>query len=286
MSFYLNFESPVSKNTLQLKELSFKQYRELNKYILNNNNNLIEDYFNKILKENLHSKHDFKVLSNFDKFCCLFMLRCVSVSSEIELIDKKTTIQTSLMKFLNTCCNFKATFNKEIISGPFKITLEIPKTFLFDTFLNLSNFLIKNVSVDNDFIDFTNISLDQKKQIVDSLPATIMNDLKQFFDLLNEEFEALKLTLPTIEEPIKLNPFDSSLIEFLKIIFKTNLNGLYEMQYLLVSKLGFTPEYTDNQTFVENIILLKLYESELKKQEEASKKSPGPGLPGKPFNGV
>jgi hypothetical protein len=72
------------------------------------------------------------------------------------------------------------------------------------------------------------------------------------------------------------------MLEVLKLLYKTNLNNIYELQYLLTSKLHYTPEYLDNCTFIENMIVLKLYEAELKQQEELTKKNGSSKLPGKP----
>jgi len=53
------------------------------------------------------------------------------------------------------------------------------------------------------------------------------------------------------------------------------------MQYFIVSKIFYTPDYVDKNTFVENIMLLNLFEKEQKKIEEQQNKQNQPKIPGK-----
>lgn len=285
MAFYLNFDSPSQKRSFKIKEMSLRQFKELNKYILNNNNLYIEKYFDEILLENLENKEDFYYFTNYDKFCCFVMLRCVCVSPDLDLFSNKANIKVNLLDFLNKILSFNFTFEKNVELFPFKINLTLPRTFLFYNFLNLSDHMINTIQVEDETIYFTSLTSEEREQMLRSLPAAILNFIEDYFKELNTQFNGLTLNIPTLEEPIPLNLFDSSMLEVLKILFKTNLNNLYELQYILTSKLNYNPEYLDNSTFIENLIILKLYEAELKKQEELSKKSstakPPLGMPPK-----
>jgi len=282
MAFYLNYDSPTQQRSFKIKELSLRQFRELNKYILNNNNSYIESYIDEILKENLEIKEDIFYFTNFDKFLAMFMLRCVCVSPDLDFLDKKTNIKVNLLDILNKITNFKFEYSKKIELLPFKISLSLPRSFVFYNFLNLSDHLLNIIEVEEETIYFSCLNSNDRELMLRSLPASILTHIEDYYKSLNRQFESLKITLPTINDPIQLNLFDSSLLEFLKILFKTNLSNLYELQYLLISKLNYSAEYLDNCTFTESLLILKLYESELKKQEELSKKNNAPKLPGMP----
>lgn len=273
MAFYLNYESSIQKRSFKVKELSLRQFKELNKYILNNNNVYIEEYLDNILTENLENKNDLLQFTSFDKFCCFFMLRCVCVAADLDFLSNKSTIKVNLLDLLQKISNFKFTFEKSIAILPFKIRLSIPKTFNFYNFLNLSDHLIDIIEIENETIHFASLSADEREQVLKTLPAIILTHIEDYYKQLNSEFANLLLVIPTITDPIPLNLFDSSMLELLKVLFRTNLNNIYELQYLLTSKLNYNPEYLDNCTFIENMIILKLYETELKKQEELAKKN-------------
>lgn len=285
MSFYLNYESPTLGKSFKLKELTFKQFRELNKYILNNNNLLIESFFNSILEENLHNIDDISAFTNFDKFCSLLLLRNVNISPDLEIFEKNKNVKISLSDFLKKCLDFKFETKKIIEHTNIKVHLNLPSSFVINNLLELTDMVIKSVEIDNNVLDFTLLDEKTKKEVIELLPANVIFDIKNYYENLIESFKELIFVLPSINETISLNPFDGSLLEVLKLLFRANLKNIYEMQYFIVSKLHYTPEYIDNNTFVENVLLLRLFEDELKKQEEMAKKPKQPGMPlapGKP----
>jgi hypothetical protein len=279
MSFYLNYESPVLKKSFKIKELTFGQFRDLNKYILSNNNIFIESFFDEILTNNLEHKDLLKQLCNYDKFCILVLLRTVNISPELEIFEKNKNFKVPLKDFLNKCLNFTHDTTKTIEHGNIKIKLELPASFVINNLLDLTDMVVKRVEIDNSILNFNEIESELKKEIIETLPANIIFDIKKFYENLVNVFSELSFTLPSINETINLNPFDSSLLEILKLLFRANLKNIYEMQYFMVSKIYYTPEYIDNNTFVENVLLLRLFEDELKKQDELSKKPKQQGMP-------
>lgn len=279
MSFYLNYESPVLKKSFKVKELTFNQFRDLNKYILSNNNTFIETFFDEILRNNLEDKDNLKQLCNYDKFCILVLLRAVNVSPELEIFEKNKNFKVPLKDFLNKCLNFSHDTSKIIEHDNIKIKLELPPSFVINNLLDLTDMVIKSVEIDNSILNFSEIESSLKKEIIETLPANIIFDIKKFYENLVNVFNELVFTLPSINENVNLNPFDSSLLEILKLLFRANLKNIYEMQYFMVSKMHYTPEYIDNNTFVENVLLLRLFEDELKKQDELAKKPKQQGMP-------
>lgn len=279
MSFYLNFEPPTLKTSLKIKELSFKQFRDLNKYILSDKNEFIEYYFNNILFENLENKNFYYKLSNFDKFCCLLLLRSVSISPELEMFQKKQNVKISVTDFLNSCLNFKQIFNKTITHQNLEVIFGLPNNFIIENFLELPHLMIKSVKIDDSTYNFDDIEINLKNEIIESLPGNVIFEIKTFFDEVVESFKNLEFKIPTLDEALVLNPYDGTLLELLKLVFRANLSNIYEMQYILVSKLHYTPEYLDNNTFAENLLVIRLFEDEIKRQEEQSKKSKTPNIP-------
>ncbi len=279
MSFYLNYESPVLKRSFKIKELTFGQFRDLNKYILSNNNIFIESFFDEILTNNLEHKDLLKQLCNYDKFCILVLLRTVNISPELEIFEKNKNFKVPLKDFLNKCLNFTHDTTKNIEHDNIKIKLELPASFVINNLLDLTDMVVKRVEIDDSILFFNEIESELKKEIIEALPANIIFDIKKFYENLVNVFSELSFTLPSINETINLNPFDSSLLEILKLLFRANLKNIYEMQYFMVSKMYYTPEYIDNNTFVENVLLLRLFEDELKKQDELSKKPKQQGMP-------
>lgn len=273
MSFYLNFHSPTLDKDLRIKELTFKQYRVLNKFLLNNNNFHISEYFEEIVKECLLEKEYYEQLTNFDKFCMLYLLRCLFVSPEIELKDKTSVTKIPLVPFLNKCIDFKTNFTSEHFIDTLKLQITLPKALYFENLLDAYYSSVNKVFVNDEEIDiFTNISQERQK-IIEQLPAEVTGHIDKFSKDTVKAFKPLVLKVGAKDDDkIEISPYNTTLFEILKALFSANLKNIYEMQYLLVSKMFFTCEAIDNNTLTENIVLCKIYEAELAKmQEEQSK---------------
>ena len=102
MSFFANIYAPTLNLDLRIKELSFLQYKTLNKFITNNKDEHIVSYFDEILKENILEKEIVNKLTSYDKFCALFMLRRLSVSPNIEYKKDNSNFKYLFSRFLTT----------------------------------------------------------------------------------------------------------------------------------------------------------------------------------------
>jgi hypothetical protein len=271
MEFYLNFDSPTLNKSLKLKEVSFEKYRILNKFLINNNNFHISEYFDVILNDCLIEKEFFTQLTNFDKFCALFLLRCISVSPEVEFKKDKINSKASLMPFLKTCLDFKIDFLKTIkLDENIKITLSLPKQLAFENMFDIYYDSINKVFYNEKEIVYPH----DRSKLIEMLPAEITNHLKKFADETTEMFKKIVLNIGlSKEEKITITPFNLSFIEILKALYSANLKSIMELQYLLVSKMFYSPEYVDKNTLAENLVLANIYEAEVKKLNEEQAKS-------------
>jgi hypothetical protein len=281
MAFYLNFEAPSCKTKHKISELSFLQFKELNKYILNNNDLLLEKFIDELIETNLEIKKDIKTFTNYDKFCLMVLQRTICIAPDLEFTEKNQTHRLPLTNFLKQIFEFNIQFKKTLTIDNITVELGLPTHFVYDNFLDLSTYIIQQIKFENEVINFNTLKDNEKDEVLKLLPASIIFEIKNFYETIIESFKQIKFKLPTIEEDIELNPFNKSLLDIIKYFFKTNLTSLYEMQYFIVSKIFYTPEYVDKNTFVENIMLLNLFEKEQKKIEEQQNKQNQPKIPGK-----
>jgi len=270
MSFHLNFTSPTLNKNFKLKELSFSQYRTLNKFLINNNNNHISEYLDIILHECLVEKNEFLDLSSFDKFCALFLLRCTCISPEIEFLKNNLKSKASLLPFLQKCLDFKTEFFETVkVDENIELKLSLPKIFFFETYFDAMYESIDSVYHNGNLVEYSN-----KKELVEILPAGVLNSLKEFSEKITDAFKPLVLNIGVNEkDQFSLTPYNLSFLEILKALFSANLKNIFELQYVLVSKCRYNPDYVDKNTLAENLILLSVYEEEVKKINEEQSKS-------------
>lgn len=270
MPFYINFEAPTLGEKLKVKEITFGQYKTLNKFLINNNNTHIAEYFDEILKESIVEKDLFNKLTNFDKFCALFLLRCTCVSPDIEYKEGPLASKTSLLPFLKKCLDFKPEFTKTITIDKAEIKLSLPKLLFFETLYDVFYDSISQVFFDGKEIVYPS----NRQDLYDMLPAEITKHIKSFSDEIIDKFNGLVLEIgKKSDQKIVLSPYNLSLIEILKALYSANLKSILELHYVLVSKLSYTPDYIDNNTLAENMVLVSIYESEMNRIEQEQNKT-------------
>lgn len=270
MPFYINFDAPTLGEKLKVKEITFSQYKTLNKFLINNNNDHIAEYFDKILEESIIENDKFSKLTNFDKFCALFLLRCTCISPDIEYKEGPLSTKFSLLPFLKRCLDFKTEFTKTIKIDKAEVRVTLPKLLQFETLYDVFYDSISQVFFDGKEIFYPS----NRQDLYDMLPAEITKHIKTFSDEINESFKTLVLEVgKKNEQRVTLSPYNLSLLEILKALYNANLKSILELQYILVSKLFYTPEYLDNNTLAENMVLANIYETEMSKLEKEQSKA-------------
>lgn len=276
MSFYLNFTPPSLGTNLKLKEVCFGHYRTLNKFLINNNNLHIVEYFDKILLDCIEEKDVVSSLTNFDKFCGLFLLRCTCISPEIEYNSGPSPKKASLLPLLKKSLDAKTFFSKKVtVNEDIEVSITLPKILYFET-----QFDALYDSIDEVYFKGKKVIFNNKKELVDTLPAQVLNHLKDFSKQVEKDFKPIVLDIGVNEKDrFSLSPYNLSLLEILKALYSTNLKSIIELQYILVSKCRYSAEYIDKNTLAENLIIANIYETEMKRiNEEQNKAMEKPGL--------
>lgn len=267
MSFFANIYAPTLNLDLRIKELSFLQYKTLNKFITNNKDEHIVSYFDEILKENILEKETVSKLTGYDKFCALFMLRCLSVSPNIEYKKDNSNFKYPLLPFLNNCLDMKTTFTEVVNIDNIEFILGLPYKFIFNDMFDAYFGLLHAVNHGHTKIIVNDLTIEEKNELYKTLPITLTQYLKDYLLKVSKDFENLVLDFKLVQ-PIAIKPFDLSMLELLRALFSSNLSSLYELQYVLVSKAQYSPEYIDKNTLAENLVLQNLLEQEYDKNSK------------------
>ena len=134
MAFYLNFEAPSTRTKHKISELNFLQFKELNKYILNNNDLLLEKYIDEIIENNLEFKTDIREFTNYDKFCLMVLQRIICIAPDLEFSEKNQTHRLPLTNFLKQIFEFNTQFKKILTMDNITVELGLPTHFVYDNF--------------------------------------------------------------------------------------------------------------------------------------------------------
>jgi hypothetical protein len=275
--------TPSTQQETKLYELTFAEYKQLLKLILNDNNTYIVSAFNDVIN-NLCCDKQYN-LTFLDKIVLLLTIRSVCIFPTLELTFTQPgnkqgynlTFEISeIVKRINDSSLFKTFNNNTITYENFEVTYGIPSELFYTSEEDLIYSTLKEIKFKNKNKTYDNVT-EFKKDIFDKLPAFILKDAKEHVKQVEEEIS--KLTLLSVKTPqeqagIVITPsiFSNSSLEFLKLCYKRDLISMYELEYFLLSKLKLSHEVVMNSTYAELMTYIGFYNEEKARQEKAEQK--------------
>lgn len=270
-NFYTTLYLPGCKKNIRVNEINNFYYLDILKFIQNNDISDLNHFLDKVIKENTDA--DINELSNVDKFCILVEMRSISIGNVIEFFIDNIHIKYNLSDICKNIQNLELK-STEIEFCGIPIIIAMPKNFIFNEHEDILFQCIASVGDLN--LNIVNES--EKKLIYSALPANVYSDIKKFITDTSDFFDQKNIfSISNIDsfKNFKLNPFNTTFIEFLKSIYNDSLTNFYDLQFSLITKLNISYEHFMSMTFNESRMYVALQNKEIKKQEESQKKSGG-----------
>jgi len=289
LEFTTKIYLPILKQTIRFKNLNNSHYFDILKFITNNDEEGLNDYFDNLILDLIINKSIFSNLSNLEKFLILLEMRSSSVgdslqitgtnSSKIDLsiISIKNTIQTKVNE-LDLIKSLKCDNN-------YNIFLSIPKTFLIDNIDKMYTEIIDKIEIEDEILNFFNLTSIEKEIIINNIPATISGNILNYIRNIQSSIGQINIITGNEKfglETIKLSVFDKTMFLFLKSIFTDDLYNYYELQYNLSNKMSVSYDHFMKMSPNECKLFINFYNKEMKKQEEAQQKQGGGSMPSLP----
>jgi len=264
---------PSQRNYLRLQELTLSQYELILKFILNNDNEGLEDCFEEIIRQNLLEDVN---LNKFHKWFILVFLRSICISPvsvyEIKTNENKPAIlDVSILEMLEKISDKNLKEKIYIDMNDIKLGFTVPcaldsKDIIFES---LKTVVIKNEE---------SVINDKEKDIIikkmsNNLKYIIKTNLSKEYD--DSNFKLIgKLDEFNIKGPsFKLT--DNTLFDHLIKLYSLWLNVLHEKKYILINKIGFGLRDIISMTPLECEVYINHYKQE---QKAFSKKLKTPSL--------
>lgn len=276
-------------NSLFYKELKVKHLKTIYKCLIGNDidiNILFANLNNILIQLTSLSEEKIKKISVVDFFLLLFEIRCSSIGdlifAEVNIKEKNTKIEISIPKILQKIKSIDLSFllQEETIDR-FVIEYDLPSIDKLiyaneqhDAFLNI---FVKSVKTKNTTISFTDIESNNIDRVFNKLPVKVTTKIFKRSTEIIKYFNELNLLdyLPEYTDiRIPLNFNIKNLAIIIKLLFGNQLLSLYENIFALCKIGNFTPEYIENCTPGEYLLLVKKLE-EMNKRQESGNSIPG-----------
>jgi len=279
MQFSSKLFLPILKEEIRYQNLNNSNYLDILKFITNNDEEGLLNYFEEILKEKVQNKKIISKLTNIEKFLILLDLRSVLLGDKLGLLNKENvnidlSISSIRDNLINNIKNIKLI--NSINYNNIYLSLSIPNSLNLENIDQIYKELIKEVKIENENIEFFFLTEEEKDTIISNLPANLSQEILNFVDICQELSEKLNIIKGNERlgiENIPLRVFDKTMFSFLKSTFGNDLMGFYELQFNMMSKLNVSSDNFMKMTPNECKIFINFYNQDMKRQEEGQRAS-------------
>jgi hypothetical protein len=269
---------PSLGKSVKLTELKFTAFKQLCKLITNDNDTLITDAFDGLIKD--HCIDDVSNITFLDKLIILLTIRAMCMQPSLELTvthpENGSAVNLTfkiydIIEKIDSMDLYNKFNNTVVEYGKLKITYGIPAQFYFKSNNESIFSTIRQLSIGGK--DYTENILD----IIDQLPAAVYKDAKQHLYKIQEEISKLSLlsvNFSNQKDQIQVTPnlLTKSTLDFLKLCFKRDLTSLYEIEYFLLKELHLSYDLISQSTLAELLLYINLYKEEQANKEKAEKR--------------
>lgn len=265
MIFYTTVYLPVCKQNVQVREMNMAEYSALQKHLLEGNDSNIAQCMLHIAQQ--CCIQDIKCMCNIDLFCILSKIRTLSLGDELQFVFNDVNIKCSLEDCIQRMHQLDFNCKKALNINGINIELNLPHALCINDYADVLEDVICKVADEQVHALDDNI----KSRVLASMPAVVV---EQCIDFVKKGIAAMKnhwFIAPNeaIATPgIELNAFNNSLLEILKFIYKDDLMNVYNLKYILTSKLHITPLQADAMSPAECRIYVSLLNDEISKQNK------------------
>jgi hypothetical protein len=284
---------PCLGETIRLRELPNKLYKNILKYIENKDYNALAEYFVQIIDYLCIDFKDISSLNKVDMFYILLFVRYVCVSPELKLdfecqeTKKPYTLNVDITEVMDGITKNAYPSSAQIIELDYGIaaTIGIPTNlYTSETLLDLVTLCLQEIAINDNVYSLHDCTYDEKKNVTDQLQGELLPSILRFIAHDSDTFTPISIldsrsphTSASESKPFNVNLFDNSMFEFLHLIYTESLTNYFYTLYILTSKVHLDSEFIQNLSPVECNIYLRQYvneieakNSEIKKQQQSN----------------
>jgi hypothetical protein len=279
--FCVNIYIPSLEKDVSFRQLMNREYKNILKYIQNDDSELLCEYFDHIIKK-LCTEKNIK-FNRIDKFVILVTLYIVCINPDVKI--KRQCEQTGNLYELDIdlfsiVSNVSAASVKEghklPIDKKMSCILGIPDGLLYPNKQSIFMECLKGVIINNNSYFFSDMDDVERNEILAIIPGDVFSHVSRYIADSKEAFNDIPYVVInspyTTDDPIE-HTFDlmgNTLFDFLMFIFGGGLMFYYDMMYIMTSKLNASEEFAETRlTPAETLLYLKKYEEEIHEENKA-----------------
>lgn len=244
-------------NDYEITELSYFEYKNLIKNLISAEDDKVVDIFEKLILNQVKSD---KILHIGEKIKILLLLRSIILGEEIQLnVNGKQFIYdiNDIIESINFTKE-KFQYKSMVFNIPKKIYYKNKFECLIDNFYSFE--------INDDVKIVEKYSFNEKEIILQNLIGFEIKELTNNFNNYISNFHL------SYANEIEINLYDANLLQFIKNLFATDLNEMYDIEFSIMNHLKFAPSVFNMYGLPELRIFLNKF---IKEREDSKKRESG-----------
>jgi hypothetical protein len=265
---------PKSGKTIYISQIQNQEFVELQKYLFENDDEQIADFFEHLLVQ--HCDVNANKLYNIDKFTCLLKLRSMSCGDVINFTMNSSEINMSLsmVEIINKLFYFKTSEQLKYTISPDVHAIIDCSTNLFFAEDDAHFSMVKQiVSTNSATVDVSELSNIQKQMLFNSIDSSIIHSINRYIANSSQSICIVPSNESLQIGEVSISPFNNTMFEFIKFIFKDDLFNAYKMMYVLSSKANIDMQSLNAMAPVEQQMYAKFLIEDIEEQNRQLKET-------------
>lgn len=254
--------NPLNLESVEVSEFTIEDMRSISFMIDNDSDDLLHDFLiSKISGDG----------NCISKFIALFKAREQFVGDAITLSNGSNNINIQLSYWIDEFIKNLIDIEGVVTIDNFNICIDYPSSLMHHKYDDLLIDMIQSIDMNGHFINFKQISNDEKNEIIQKLPYNVVREVYDYINNVSFDIPIFKekLGLPDII----ISVFDNSAFNFIKMLYNYyRYDEIMETIFTIssrISDIGFLMSRNPKDI----TLLIKLYSEEVEKMNAGDKSS-------------
>lgn len=264
--------------TFRMREMTNLQFMALQKYIIADDVDDINQFIDLLIYENQYDKDAVSSLNFIDKILILLNIRMFSVQTDIQTETGNISKSVSLAYIIEQIYNAQPTNIFTLrLDNSIIVEYGLPKTLVYRQETDLLDECLISVCG----IDLKSLVEEDKERILSMVPQGYFNRIKESIESVLSELKDVDIDFALFENKVSFNYYSRELQLMCVTLFKDDYIQFVELEYRYFSDMNGNYEHFSNISPLELQLFVQMHNKKIEQENERHEegKSSMPSMP-------
>ena len=281
---------PSMSREIKFYELDNATYMHILKFIQNNDDDGLCMFLEGVIETLCVDYRSCSKFNRLDKYCIVLSMIMISVGNALEYnvicaeTEQEYKIEIKINEIISKINNLKIKPERVSLSNDGEVSISCPQS-LSSKFASI----ISSVKFGKETYDVSTMNEQQLDTIISTLPYNVFDEIKKQYKVVHEQCDQIvyyTYKTPYVkdakETEYRLNLFDNSFFDFIKLLLSEDLLNYYKVFYSITTKFKFDMQYVQSITPSETKMYMSFIREDIKRKQdqiESAKNKSSTGIP-------